>query len=259
LYAGYFVANGVDPWGLCSDYGAWDGIKDFVRGFGQGAIDTANGAKNALLDSPDIVRQGLNAGNYYGNRLYGNSSNPMEGSIEGTWGLQTDGFRNLGNNAIANTDDTRWVSQIAGAVATLPIGGVRGSATRGTANPTKSGAPGRNFWSGGDIAREAAEANALQTGRTTLELSNPGLKAQSDAMLEAGKDWVTQVRPTVWEPASKSFAEGAHGVVDVFQNSQGVGVGSVWRKIEYPVLTQPGNGVTIRYNVVMPDGTIFRP
>jgi hypothetical protein len=113
----------------------------------------------------------------------------------------------------------------------------------------------RVFWSGGDVAREAAEAFAKRTGGTTLELANPGLQGISDAMLAQGKDWATVVRPTVWEPASKSFAEGASGVVNVFQNAEGVSLRSVWRQLEYPVLKN-NPGVTIRYHIVMPDGSV---
>jgi len=86
-------------------------------------------------------------------------------------------------------------------------------------------------------------------------LSNPCLKGISDAMLTQGKDWFTVIRPTVWEPASKSFAEGASGVVNVFQNAEGISLRSVWREVEFPILK--GNpDVTIRYHVVMPDGSV---
>jgi hypothetical protein len=115
----------------------------------------------------------------------------------------------------------------------------------------------RVFWSGGDPAREAAEAFAMRTsGATTLELSNPSLQTISETMLTQGKDWATVVRPTVWEPASEAFAEGASGTINVFQNAEGVSLRSVWREIEYPILKE-NPGIKIQYHVVMPDGTVI--
>jgi len=115
----------------------------------------------------------------------------------------------------------------------------------------------RVFWSGGDAALQAAESFALRNGATTLELSNLSLKMTSDSMLGAGADWLTVVRPTIWEPASKSFAEGASGVVNVFQNAEGVSIGSVWRQVEYDALLKNPNVTEIKYHVVMPDGSVI--
>lgn len=69
-------------------------------------------------------------------------------------------------------------------------------------------------------------------------------------------DW-SEAKP-LWEAASREFAEGASGSVNVFQNgSRGVSLESVWRNIEYPVLKQNGNNII--YNVTTPSGVVKVP
>lgn len=52
--------------------------------------------------------------------------------------------------------------------------------------------------------------------------------------LTKGMDWV-DAKP-LWEAASREFAQGASGAVQVFQSgSRGVSLESVWRNVEFQV------------------------
>jgi hypothetical protein len=116
-------------------------------------------------------------------------------------------------------------------------------------NAANSG--GRVFWSGGDAAREAAEAFAKASGGTTLEMTAVGQRLQQTTK---GLDWLTEAKP-MWEAASADFARGATGPVNVFQNgSRGVSLESVWRGTEFPLLQQQGN--PLNYHIVMPNGVV---
>ncbi len=97
---------------------------------------------------------------------------------------------------------------------------------------------GRVFWSGGTSARESAEIFARQTGGKTLEMTKTG------RFLDAITTQKTYpyVKPA-WNTASRNFARGADGAVDVFQSSQGVRLESVWRTVEYPELISRGNAI----------------
>ena len=99
------------------------------------------------------------------------------------------------------------------------------------------------FWSGGDVAKNAAEDFARATNRTTLEMSPQGqaLERMTETM-----DW-PDARP-LWTAASKEFAQGATGTAHVFQNANGVRIESVWAEHEYNILK--GNGIPIEYHVV---------
>ena len=52
----------------------------------------------------------------------------------------------------------------------------------------------------------------------------------------------------MWERLSIRFAEGANGMVYVFQNYSGIGVKSVFGKTEYPILQ--AIGVEIIYHSI---------
>jgi hypothetical protein len=92
---------------------------------------------------------------------------------------------------------------------------------------------GRVFWSGGrDIAGAAAMEFARAEGMQTLEMTFTGKILQGLTDLTSYK----LVKP-LWDRASRSFAGGAEGVVHVFQNAtDGVSLGSTWRRIEYELL-----------------------
>jgi RHS repeat-associated protein len=99
------------------------------------------------------------------------------------------------------------------------------------------------FWSGGDVAKNAAEEFARATNRTTLEMSPSG---QALERMTESMDW-PDARP-LWTAASQEFAHGATGTAHVFQNANGVRLESVWAQHEYNIIK--GNGVPIEYHVV---------
>jgi hypothetical protein len=101
------------------------------------------------------------------------------------------------------------------------------------------------FWAGGKIAEEAAGRFALETGGKTIGMTARGVELNS---LTRGMDYLTQAKP-LWSQASKEFASGASGTVHVFQNARGVGLESIWREVEYPILKNNPN-VQIIYHVV---------
>ena len=100
----------------------------------------------------------------------------------------------------------------------------------------------RAFWSGPG-ARKAAEEYARSTGGKTLEMTLTG-KAL-DKITTRGN--FKYVKP-LWNVASKNFARGAKGPVDVFHSREGVRLKSVWAQSEFPILKNQGND--INYHIV---------
>jgi RHS repeat-associated protein len=100
----------------------------------------------------------------------------------------------------------------------------------------------RVFWSGPG-ARKAAEAFAKENGAKTLEMTIPGKVL--DKITTPGN--FKYLKP-LWNAASRNFAKGARGPVDVFHSSKGVRIESVWGRKEYPILKKRGN--PINYHVV---------
>jgi RHS repeat-associated protein len=130
------------------------------------------------------------------------------------------------------------IGAVAGAVCVPPWAkGLRFGKVKPSA--TKSG---RLFWSG-QGSREAAEAFAKANGAKTLEMTATGKVL--DKITTAGN--FKYMKP-LWNAASKRFAKGAKGDVDVFHSGKGVRVDSVWAKKEYPILKKQGND--INYHVV---------
>ncbi len=103
----------------------------------------------------------------------------------------------------------------------------------------------RVFWSGGDVAKNAAAAFANATGGTTLEMTQAG-RALEQAT--TGMPWET-ANP-LWNAASKSFADGASGNISVFHAADGIRINSTWAKIEYRALTSNPAVTDITYRVV---------
>jgi len=111
----------------------------------------------------------------------------------------------------------------------------------------------RVFWSGGDVAQEAAENWAKQNNGTTLEMY---LKNVGNNLKEVTETMPWKDAKPMWENVSKEFAKGASDVVHVFQKAEGVGVKSIWGNIEYPELIKNQGVKEIIYHVIMPDGKI---
>ena len=84
------------------------------------------------------------------------------------------------------------------------------------------------FWSGGDIAKNAAKKFANDIGGITLEMTRVGTYLeQIDAPYSA------------WQAASSNFANVASNssnAIYSIQSTLGVGLQSIWAKIEYPLL-----------------------
>ncbi|MBC6368166.1 hypothetical protein DDT91_15320 [Algoriphagus sp. AK58] len=124
----------------------------------------------------------------------------------------------------------------------LPLSGA-GYADEVLAAGGSIGSNGRVFWSGGNLAREAAENFALSTGGRTLEMTLQGRLLTRLTNLTS-----YNVTAPLWRWASSSFARNAQGSVNVFQNANtGVRLNSVWRTSEYPILR--GNNNIIYHNV----------
>ena len=113
-------------------------------------------------------------------------------------------------------------------------------------------APQNVFWSGGRAAEDAARSFANANNGIII-----GDTAAGRALAQAteGVPW-SQARPQ-WLSMSEDFARSASGEVNVFQNSRGLSLDSIWRS-EYKVLQQNPNVTGINYHVVMPDGSVIK-
>ena len=100
------------------------------------------------------------------------------------------------------------------------------------------------FWSGGDVAKNAAKQVANDVGGITLEMTRVGTYLeQIDAPYSA------------WQVASSNFANVASnssGAIYSIQNAAGIGLQSTWATIEYHLLQYRD----IIYSVVSQSGTI---
>ena len=100
------------------------------------------------------------------------------------------------------------------------------------------------FWSGGDVAKNAAKQVASDVGGKTLEMTRLGTYLeQIDAPYSA------------WQAASSNFANVASNsssAIYSIQNAAGVGLQSTWATIEYPLL----QGRDIIYGVASQSGSI---
>ena len=108
------------------------------------------------------------------------------------------------------------------------------------------------FWSGGRLAEDAARAFAITKRGVVI---GDTVKGRALASATEGVPW-SQAR-LQWLELSEDFARSASGEVNVFQNSRGLSVDSIWRN-EYQILLQNPNVTKINFSVVMPDGSIVR-
>ena len=111
----------------------------------------------------------------------------------------------------------------------------------------------RVFWSGGDTAKNAAEAWAKANNATTLEMS---LEQTGNDMATITKNMEWNEAKPLWETVSSKFAQNAKGEVNVFVKAQGPSSGSIWNTVEYKQILSNTNVSRIRFNVIMPDGRI---
>jgi len=96
------------------------------------------------------------------------------------------------------------------------------------------------FWSGGDKAREAAEAYAKSIGGEILEMTPTGQALEG---FTKGMDWHTEAKP-LWEKTSQAFAGAAPSsqrkAVVFIDPAKYRGLDSVWEKFEKPILKEKG-------------------
>jgi RHS repeat-associated protein len=103
--------------------------------------------------------------------------------------------------------------------------------------------PGRVFWSGGESAKQAGASFAQRTGGTTLEMTEAG------RALEAAKlPWSEAKTP--WQSASREFAAGAQGRVDVFM-SKVPRPDSIWSTVERGALQANPVVTELRYHLTV--------
>lgn len=97
---------------------------------------------------------------------------------------------------------------------------------------------GRVFWSGGNIAKNAAMDFAKTNGLKTLEMTTRG------RIMNAAHSYLPRSasRP-IWDNLSRNFANGAKGQAHFFTTPAGPRSSSIWLNVEKPVLQR--NGVRI--------------
>ena len=94
---------------------------------------------------------------------------------------------------------------------------------------------GRAFWSGGDIAKNAAIDYATANGGRSLEMTwvGRGLEYATE------KTSYNTMKP-FWDYASYSFGRGTEGTANVFINQARYRSGSIWNTVERPLLQSRG-------------------
>ena len=122
--------------------------------------------------------------------------------------------------------------------------GELGIAATGSAAAADTGL-GRVFWSGDEAAMNAAARWANATGGTTLEMT-PGVQG---VLPQPGVPPSLEVTP-ILNAASRDFAAGARGPVDVFLG-QVPRANSTWNVIERPALQANPNVTRIRYHLTV--------
>jgi RHS repeat-associated protein len=176
---------------------------------------------------------------------------------EGTWAAAVEDMA-IGTAQFNTQAAAEWAKYQSGAydaiapdnnemLIALPIAGAM---MPGAAAATSAGS--RVFWSGSEVAGEAAASFARANGATTLEMTATG-QALTRATATAG--W--EATQGAWAAASRSFAEGAAGDITVFHAATGVRVGGMWATEEFPTLVANPAVTGIRYMVVYPNGAVI--
>ncbi len=102
----------------------------------------------------------------------------------------------------------------------------------------------RVFWSGRDLAKNAATAHANTIGGSTLEMTTGG------KLLASWEPFLPKpVAGSLWRDLSAAFARGTRGTAPAFHNGRaGIAIDSIWATTEYGILKN--NQVKIIYYVV---------
>ena len=130
-------------------------------------------------------------------------------------------------------------------IATVGSAGFAAGAKMVTYNITQAfGNTPQVFWSGGNVAKDAAKQIANTVGGRTLETTQLGM-------------YLEQINASysAWKAASLNFANvatNASSSIYSIQNAAGVGLQSTWAQVEYTIL----KGKDIIYGVVSEGGSI---
>jgi RHS repeat-associated protein len=133
-----------------------------------------------------------------------------------------------------------WGTGIATLFIPLGIIGRLGKAAEPVEAAANSG--NRVFWSGGQPAKEAAEAFAKANGSKTLEMTAVGRTLE--------KLPYNRFTAKLWDAASAGFAATARGNANVFIGPSFRGAGSTFGRIEGPILRFKGNPILQRFEDV---------
>jgi len=247
----------LDPDGRCVEKGVGDAsagiqafgsaaqsVKDAFSDYAVSLVTNPVGTTKATWSSvSDSVSY---AGNYYAG-LY---NNPQ--SINSDLGLVGDAWSSYAQSVWLNprqaaSDIGSAAFAVESAIAPGAMFG-RGIVAAEAAETTTQNV----FWSGGRAAENAARSFANANNGIIIGDTAAG---QSVAQAMKGVPW-SQARPQ-WLSLSEDFARSASGEVNVFQNSQGLSLDSIWRS-EYKILQQNPNVTGINYHVVMPDGAVIK-
>jgi hypothetical protein len=105
------------------------------------------------------------------------------------------------------------------------------------------------FWSGGEVAKDAAENCAGRIGGNILEDTSTG-RALTEAT--QGMDYLTEAKP-LWAQASQEFATNAEGDVNCFINPAKYDPQSIWATVEEPTLSVNPDVTSVNITYVAPD------
>ena len=198
-----------------------------------------NGSEFAGPASPDP-----SDGQFNSTALWSQSQG-LDGRFEGLAGVNGDFARSgtAGRDLVTDVAFDSALTLGAGAIA-CAVKSLAGAALSSLESTVESQAT-RVFWSGGELAKNAAQNFAKSINGVTLEMTAPGA-----AVEQATKNipW-SEARP-LWAQASRDFAEGATGEVHVFQNARGVSTTSIWREVEFPFLQSSSKVDNIFYHIV---------
>jgi RHS repeat-associated protein len=93
----------------------------------------------------------------------------------------------------------------------------------------------RVFWSGGNVAKNAAAEFAGANGMKTLEMTTAG------KLMNSVSPYLPRtITNPIWNNLSSNFARGAAGEVNFFTTVVGPRATSIWLKVERPILQSKG-------------------
>ena len=120
-----------------------------------------------------------------------------------------------------------------------PVGGAGADTAVAQRSGVAANGGNRVFWSGGDVAKNAAADYAKANGGKTLEMTLTGRALEKIPYNRFTKP----VTGKLWDLASWRFARSARGDAHVFFGPNAPRPGSVFARIEGPILDRRGNSI----------------